>query len=127
MQSKLTGDEPGMCRYALQSGMLDEAHAVFCEHVAPYTVVTDDYDLLDEFGALFDRVSDKIPAWGPGGQLFTDFCQLKKRLNEVEDDQEMKEIVELARSVEQRLLTTPLINQMQRFVLFAYFCLFCLS
>lgn len=40
MRAKLEGDEAKMCLYALQSGMLDEAHSIFFEKVAPNMIIS---------------------------------------------------------------------------------------
>lgn len=114
MRAKLEGNEVKMCLYALQGGMLDEAHSVFFEKVAPDMIISDNYECLSELGGLFEEVSDQIPAWGPGGQIFTDFHHIKKRLEEIGDDEEVKEIMELAHSLELRLVAMPVSNPIQR-------------
>ncbi|CAG9539116.1 unnamed protein product [Cercopithifilaria johnstoni] len=114
MRAKLEDDEAKMCLYALQGGMLDEAHSIFFEKVAPNIIISDDYECLGQLGDLFEEVSDQIPAWGPGGQIFTDFYHVKKRLEEIEDDEEVKEIIEWAHSLELRLVAMPVTNPMQR-------------
>lgn len=40
MQAKLEGDETKMCLYALQGGMLEEAHSLFFEKVAPKMIIS---------------------------------------------------------------------------------------
>ncbi|KAL4003183.1 Nucleoporin autopeptidase family protein [Acanthocheilonema viteae] len=114
MGAKLEGDEAKMCLYALQGGMLDDAHSIFLEKVAPNMIISDDYESLGKLGDLFEEVSDRIPAWGPGGQIFTDFYHIKKRLEEIGDDEEVKEIIKLAHSLELRLVAMPVTNPMQR-------------
>uniref|UniRef100_A0A915Q2U3 Nuclear pore complex protein Nup98-Nup96 n=1 Tax=Setaria digitata TaxID=48799 RepID=A0A915Q2U3_9BILA len=114
MQAKLNGDEAEMCLYALKGGLLDEAHSIFCEKVAPNMIVSDDYEYLGQLGALFEEISDQIPAWGPGGQIFTDFYHIKKKLEEIGDDEEMKEIIEWTHSLELRLVAMPVNNPIQR-------------
>lgn len=56
-------------------------------HISSYFL--DDYECLGQLGDLFEEVSDRIPAWGPGGQIFTDFYHIKKRLEEIGDDDEV--------------------------------------
>ncbi|EFO23831.1 hypothetical protein LOAG_04655 [Loa loa] len=114
MRAKLEGDETKMCLYALQGGMLDEAHSIFFEKVAPNMIISDNYECLGELGGLFEEVSDRIPAWGPGGQIFTDFHQIKKRLEEIGSDEQVKEIIEWAHSLELRLVAMPVTNPLQR-------------
>uniref|UniRef100_A0A1I8EGQ7 Nuclear pore complex protein Nup98-Nup96 n=1 Tax=Wuchereria bancrofti TaxID=6293 RepID=A0A1I8EGQ7_WUCBA len=114
MRAKLEGNEVKMCLYALQGGMLDEAHSVFFEKVAPNMIISDNYECLGELGGLFEEMSDQIAAWGPGGQIFTDFHHIKKRLKEIGDDEEIKEIMELAHSLELRLVAMPVTSPIQR-------------
>uniref|UniRef100_A0A0R3RH94 Nuclear pore complex protein Nup98-Nup96 n=1 Tax=Elaeophora elaphi TaxID=1147741 RepID=A0A0R3RH94_9BILA len=114
MQAKLKDDEAEMCLYALQGGMLEEAHSIFFEKVAPNMIILDDYECLGQLGDLFEEVSDRIPAWGPGGQIFTDFYHIKKRLEEIGGDEEVKEIIEWAHSLELRLVAMPVTNPVQR-------------
>ncbi|VDK70240.1 unnamed protein product [Litomosoides sigmodontis] len=114
MKAKLEGDEAKMCLYALQGGMFNEAHSIFFEKVAPDMIISDNYDCLGQLGDLFEEVSDRIPAWGPGGQIFTDFYHIKKKLEEIGDDDEVKEIIELAHSLELRLVAMPVTNLTQR-------------
>ncbi|VDO66409.1 unnamed protein product, partial [Onchocerca flexuosa] len=40
MRAKLEDDEAKMCLYALQGGMLDEAHSIFFEKVAPNMIIS---------------------------------------------------------------------------------------
>uniref|UniRef100_A0A8R1U0N8 Nuclear pore complex protein Nup98-Nup96 n=1 Tax=Onchocerca volvulus TaxID=6282 RepID=A0A8R1U0N8_ONCVO len=114
MRAKLEDDGAKMCLYALQGGMLDEAHSIFFEKVAPNMIISDDYESLGQLSGLFEEVSDQIPAWGPGGQIFTDFYRIKKRLEEIGDDEEVKEIIEWAHSLELRLVAMPVNSPIQR-------------
>ncbi|VDN08047.1 unnamed protein product [Thelazia callipaeda] len=112
MRAKLDGNEDKICFYALQSGMFEEAHLVFFEKVAPHMIISDEYDSFGKLSKLFEDVCDQIPAWGPYGQVFIDFYGMKKKLEEVQDDNEMKDLVDLAHSLESRLIamhvTTPI-------------------
>ncbi|MCP9259431.1 Cell division cycle protein 16-like protein [Dirofilaria immitis] len=97
MRAKLEDDGAKMCLYALQ----------------------DDYESLGQLADLFEEVSDRIPAWGPGGQIFTDFYRIKKNWRKSEMMKRyvstwIKEIIEWAHSLELRLIAMPVNSPMQR-------------
>lgn len=46
MRAKLENDEAKMCLHALQCGMVDEAHSIFFEKVAPNMIVSGVFYLL---------------------------------------------------------------------------------
>ena len=71
---------------ALEAGDYLRAYDLYTREVAPNAVVSDRLSELEQLANLFEVVSDRIPAWGLNGELYTDYVEFKNLCKEENDD-----------------------------------------